>query len=497
MENSLKIKTRGKLIIGFAIMVISTVAIISLTYNNIRKIESINRSIQEMDSIAYEVTGLRAKINTIRAMALELIVDNESTQIFEKALKISGADQELVQICLNIDSMLVHEKDIRADFRVLTSDVKRYVQNRELFLSLIKDGKKADALTYVKEKQNDIYNKITNNALNIESNIMKIRRDYLKANAKFEYWTTFQAILFGTFLILLNLFMAIFILRMIRKITSEIRSGIEVLYNSSSNILNTITDISTGASETAAAVSETTATIEEVRQTATLSNQKAKSLIESSHKVSDSAEKGKKSLAEVIKGMEQIDIHMNRISGTVVKLSEQNRRIGEITSTVSDIADQSNLLAVNAAIEAAKAGEHGRGFTVVAQEIRNLADQSKRATLQVKEILNEVNKSVNNAVEATDDAAKRVEAGKSLVMQSGEVIEMLAENIEEAGEVSLQISSSNHQQMAGMDQIVPAMENIKKASEQNVAGMQKAQSATHEIHTLGQTLKRILIKYNL
>lgn len=497
MENSLKIKTRGKLIIGFAIMVISTIAIISLTYSNIRKIESVNRSIQEMDSIAYEVTGLRANINSIRAIALELIVDNESAIISEKTQKISSEDEKLVQICSNIDSMLIHQKNVKADFRVLMDDVQMYVQNRELFLSLIKDGKKAEALTFVKEKQNDIYNKITKNALSIESNIMKIRRDYLNANAKLEITTTLQAIIFGTFLILLNLFMAIFILRMIRKITSEIRSGIDVLYNSSSNILNTITDISTGASETAAAVSETTATIEEVRQTATLSNQKAKSLIESSHKVSDSAEKGKKSLAEVIKGMEQIDIHMNRISGTVVKLSEQNRRIGEITSTVSDIADQSNLLAVNAAIEAAKAGEHGRGFTVVAQEIRNLADQSKRATLQVKEILNEVNKSVNNAVEATDDAAKRVEAGKTLVMQSGEVIEMLAENIEEAGEVSLQISSSNHQQMAGMDQIVPAMENIKKASEQNVAGMQKAQSATHEIHTLGQTLKRILIKYNL
>ncbi|PKO99224.1 MAG: hypothetical protein CVU13_06790 [Bacteroidetes bacterium HGW-Bacteroidetes-8] len=497
MENSLKIKTRGKLIIGFAIMVTSTIAIISLTYSNIRRIESANRSIQEMDSIAYEVTGLRANINSIRAMALELIVDNENALVSEKVLKISREDEKLVQICSNIDSMLSHEKDIRADFRVLMGDVKRYVQNRELFLSLIKDGKKPEALTFVKDNQNDIYEKITNNALNIESNIMKIRRDYLNANDKLEYRITLQAILFGSLLIMLNLFMAIFILRMIRKITSEIRSGIEVLYNSSSNILNTITDISTGASETAAAVSETTATIEEVRQTATLSNQKAKSLIESSHKVSDSAEKGKKSLAEVIKGMEQIDIHMNRISGTVVKLSEQNRRIGEITSTVSDIADQSNLLAVNAAIEAAKAGEHGRGFTVVAQEIRNLADQSKRATLQVKEILNEVNKSVNNAVEATDDAAKRVEAGKILVMQSGEVIEMLAENIEEAGEVSLQISSSNHQQMAGMDQIVPAMENIKRASEQNVAGMQKAQSATHEIHTLGQTLKRILIKYNL
>lgn len=497
MENSFKIKTRGKLIIGFAIMVISTVAIISLTYSNILKIESFHRSIQEMDNIAYEMRGFRANINNVRALALELIGENEKTAISELVLKISSEDEKLLQSCHRIDSMLNNNQIIKADFMIVLNDVNRYTQNRELFLSLIKEGKNSEALSYVKENQNSIYNKIVQKILDVESSLMNIRSDYSKANAKLELKITVQAIIFGSLLILLNLFMAIFILRMIRKITSEIRSGIDVLYNSSSNILNTITDISTGASETAAAVSETTATIEEVRQTATLSNQKAKSLIESSHKVSDSAEKGKKSLAEVIKGMEQIDIHMNRISGTVVKLSEQNRRIGEITSTVSDIADQSNLLAVNAAIEAAKAGEHGRGFTVVAQEIRNLADQSKRATLQVKEILNEVNKSVNNAVEATDDAAKRVEAGKVLVMQSGEVIEMLAENIEEGGEVSLQISSSNHQQMAGMDQIVPAMENIKRASEQNVSGMQKAQSATHEIHTLGQTLKRILIKYNL
>ena len=100
-------------------------------------------------------------------------------------------------------------------------------------------------------------------------------------------------------------------------------------------------------------------------------------------------------------------------------------------------------------------------------------------------------------MEATEDATKTVDTGKELVTQSGEVIEILSDNIEEAGEVSLQISSSNHQQMAGMDQIVPAMENIKKASEQNVSGMQKAQKATHEIHNLGQSLKRILIKYDL
>ncbi|MHC1781079.1 MAG: methyl-accepting chemotaxis protein [Bacteroidales bacterium] len=498
MENfSLKIKTRGKLIIGFAVIVISTIAIISLTYNNITRVEKVGRSVQEMDSITNQVSNLRADINRIRALSLELLVEKDEFKVNSILNTISAEEVDMVMKYEGIDSMLNHEREIRTDFRRLKKDIQVYSQNRTNFISLISGGKKDEAYKYLGDVQNSLYNSIREQSLEIESSLMKLRKEYIIASQKLEKSISIQAILFGSFLLLLNLFIAIFMLGMLRKITSEIRSGIDILAGSSANILTTFTEMSTGASETAAAVSETTATIEEVRQTATLSNQKAKSLIESSQKVSNSAEKGKNSLSEVMNGMDQIDLHMKKITDTVMKLSEQNRRIGEITSTVSDIADQSNLLAVNAAIEAAKAGEHGRGFTVVAQEIRNLADQSKRATIQVKEILNEVNKSVHKAVEATEDATKTVDTGKELVTQSGEVIEILSDNIEEAGEVSLQISSSNHQQMAGMDQIVPAMENIKKASEQNVSGMQKAQKATHEIHNLGQSLKRILIKYNL
>lgn len=195
--------------------------------------------------------------------------------------------------------------------------------------------------------------------------------------------------------------------------------------------------------------------------------------------------------------MENIDKQMKLISATVAKLSEQNRVIADITSTVSDIADQSNLLAVNAAIEAAKAGEQGRGFAILAQEIRNLADQSKRATIQVKEIINEVNKSANLAVGVTEQGAHTVDAGMALVHQSGDVIDILAENVEEAAEAAIQISSSTRQQMAGMDQIVPAMENIKKASEQNSDGIKLTQEAVQNIHHLGKNLQSVILKHNL
>ncbi|MFZ4456532.1 MAG: HAMP domain-containing methyl-accepting chemotaxis protein [Bacteroidales bacterium] len=283
----------------------------------------------------------------------------------------------------------------------------------------------------------------------------------------------------------------------LKSITSDIRNGVNILGTSAAEILSTVTEISTGAAETATAVSETTTTVEEVRQTAMVSNQKATSLMQSSQKAADSVDKGRESINEVIESMKKIDKQMDLISDTVLKLSEQNRTIGEITSSVADIADQSNLLAVNAAIEAAKAGEHGRGFTIVAQEIRSLADQSKKATAQVKEILNEINKSVNQAVGVTEQGTRTVEEGRKLVEMSSEVIEILAENVEEAAQAAIQISSSNQQQMAGMEQIVPAMSNIKLASEQNVVGIKQAQTAAHDINSLGQNLREIIEKFKL
>jgi methyl-accepting chemotaxis protein len=203
------------------------------------------------------------------------------------------------------------------------------------------------------------------------------------------------------------------------------------------------------------------------------------------------------SVQQVIESMKKIDKQMNIIAETVVKLSEQNRSIGEITSTVTDIADQSNLLAVNAAIEAAKAGEQGRGFAVVAQEIRSLADQSKKATIQIKEILNEIQKSVNLSVDVTEKGSSTVAEGILLVTKSGNVIGALAEHVEAAVQISVQISSSSQQQMAGMEQVVPAMENIKQASEQNVAGIRQAQGAATDLNLLGQKIHGIIEKYNL
>jgi methyl-accepting chemotaxis protein len=283
----------------------------------------------------------------------------------------------------------------------------------------------------------------------------------------------------------------------LRRTTREIHEGVGVLASSSSEILATTTQVAAGSAETATAVSETTATVEEVKQTAQVSSQKAKYVSESAQKVAQVSQAGRKSVEEATQGMHRIQEQMESIAGSIVRLSEQSQAIGEIIATVNDLAEQSNLLAVNAAIEAARAGEQGKGFAVVAQEVKSLAEQSRQATAQVRTILGDTQKATSAAVLATEQGSKAVEAGVKQSAQAGESIRLLAEGIAEAAQAATQIAASSQQQMAGMDQVALAMENIKQASVQNVAGTKQAEAAAQSLHELGQKLKQLAGQYKV
>ncbi|MDP4029212.1 MAG: methyl-accepting chemotaxis protein [Gallionella sp.] len=277
-----------------------------------------------------------------------------------------------------------------------------------------------------------------------------------------------------------------------RAITRQLRESVTQLSTSSSEILATTTQVASGAAETATAVSETTATVEEVRQTAQLASQKARNVSDSAQKASQVSQSGRKSVDEAMQGMQRIQEQMESVAEIIVRLSEQSQAIGEIIATVNDLAEQSNLLAVNAAIEANKAGEQGKGFAVVAQEVKSLAEQSKQATAQVRTILGDIQKATSTAVLATEQGNKAVEAGVKQTAETGESIRLLADSIAEAAQAATQIAASSQQQMVGMDQVALAMENIKQASVQNVAGTKQAEVAAQNLHELGQKLNSLI-----
>jgi len=283
----------------------------------------------------------------------------------------------------------------------------------------------------------------------------------------------------------------------LRKAIREIGEGVDVLGASASEILATTKQVTTGAAETATSVTETTTTVEEVKQTALVSSQKAKRVSESAQNVAQVAQAGRKSVDGTIEEMTRMRSQMDLIAESIVRLSEQGQAIGEIVATVNDLADQSNLLAVNAAIEAAKAGEQGKGFAVVAQEVRSLAEQSKKATIQVRTILGDIQKATNGAVMATEQGTKAVEAGLKQATQAGDSVKALAESITEASQAATQIAASSQQQQLGMDQVASAMENIKIATTQNVAGAQQSEAAAQNLQELGHKLKHLVGRYKL
>jgi methyl-accepting chemotaxis protein len=287
---------------------------------------------------------------------------------------------------------------------------------------------------------------------------------------------------------------------MVEKLRSQIQQiieGVNVLASAGSEIMASVSQLTSGASETATAVSETTTTVEEVKQTAEVTNQKAKRVSELGQKTAEISQAGLKSIEDTVNGMNRIREQMEAIADMVVRLSEQSQAIGEIIATVNDIAEQSNLLAVNASIEAAKAGEQGKGFAVVAQEIRSLAAQSKQATTQVRNILFDVQKAIGSAVMATEQGSKAVEEGVKLSTQAGESIDILAESVTEATNAAIQIAASSQQQLIGMDQVVSAMENIREASLQTASSTKQTEKAAHDLHNLGQRLQEIVKGYKV
>ncbi|MFH0825142.1 MAG: methyl-accepting chemotaxis protein, partial [Pseudomonadota bacterium] len=271
----------------------------------------------------------------------------------------------------------------------------------------------------------------------------------------------------------------------------------DVLKAAVQQITATVSQVASGAGQVASAVSETAATVEELRQSAETAGGKAKELAQTARNALGASAEGREATDGTIRGMRLIRDQVESVGETVRKLNEKSASIEHIVDTVSDLADQSNLLAVNSSIEAARAGETGKGFAVVAHEIKSLADQSRQATLQVGNILQETRKWIGAVVTSMNEVNKTIEGGIEQSSKTEQAIAVLDRSVEISSREAIFIETASSQQSLSMDQVSSAMVSIETAMSQNLRGVGQLEDAAEKLADLGEHIRTLIEAYNM
>lgn len=246
---------------------------------------------------------------------------------------------------------------------------------------------------------------------------------------------------------------------------------------------------SSGASEQASSINEITSSLEEIEKSSTHTIEKAKTLGNIAEVTREKGQLGLDAVEQSIKGMKSVRDKVQTIAQTILDLSNQTQQVGEITSVVNTLAQQSKMLALNASIEAAKAGDAGKGFAVVAAEVKNLAEQSEQSTTQVQKILEDIRHATEKAVMATEEGTKGVDEGTALVEQTGEVVKNLTDVIHETTIASQQIEAAIRQEGIGIEQITAGMNEINQVTGSFVESVKQTTEAISNLATLVKNLK--------
>ena len=263
------------------------------------------------------------------------------------------------------------------------------------------------------------------------------------------------------------------------------------LSQSSNEILSATEQQASGSAEQAASISETTATMEELASTYRQIAENADQVVTMAEASLGSAESGQQAVSNTLSAMEQIKTRTQSSANKILALGERSQQIGQVLSIINSIADQTKILALNAAIEAARAGEAGKGFSVVAIEIRKLAESVVESTGEIGMIMSEIQSSANDLVISTEQELKQVQSGVELAHTTGESLDKILDLIEQTTVAAKEISAATQQQKSATDQVVKAMREVAAVAQQTAAGSRQVASAAEALSGMARESSQV------
>ena len=287
------------------------------------------------------------------------------------------------------------------------------------------------------------------------------------------------------------------LLRALQDSLNELRRNIVQVDDASTMLAQASTQAAQAASETSESSSSMAASVEELSVSVTSVSDHTREALVLANKAGEYSESGGAVIGAAVSAMADIAVQVRNVGGAITELGNHTERISSVVQVIKDVADQTNLLALNAAIEAARAGEQGRGFAVVADEVRKLAERTTKATGEIAGMIGDIQSRSKSAVTAMEETIDRLESSSEQAAKAGESIEAIRGANSEVQRVFADINEAMHEQGAASYDIAQKVERVAQASEESSASVSSSSEEAAKIHDLANLMRTNIERFRV
>lgn len=482
---------RNRILIGYVLPLVSLLGASGLTLWNANRLKGIFQEVKRVDKEIIETHKLEIALSEMilgtrgYLISPDLIYEREYRQGSEK---FTAAVQTLEE------SGVIVEEEQQEYFQQLATLGEQVQEDAEDVIELVKAGNQERAIALARA---DLGSGLDQQILAIEAELNELEQQELdqkvlqNINDAEKTLNALIWIFLGGALGLGSLATLIAVV-IATGASKTIMQAVGKISSSSNQIAVTVEEQERNANLQAASVNQTTTAMDELEATSRQSAEQANAAALAAEEVFQLADSGNQAVEKTLSEMANLQLKVNEISQQIMELSEQTTQIGSISSLVSSLANQTNILALNAAVEAVRAGEHGKGFSVVAAEVRKLADKSIDSAENINTLVAEIQHKINSAVMVTDEGSKTVNTGIQIASQAAEAFAGVAEAVNNMVINNQQISLNTRQQVQAIQQVVEAMNNINLGAKETAIGISQTKQGTGQLNEATNNLQAIV-----